>query len=358
MNYQVQVGDTPASISMALTGDPARAMELIVANPYKPRILWHGMPTFRELRQGEMLALPPYWGQVPRGAPGAPAAGWAALAGTPPAASASANGTVGRDASGTLGQTVNVPGNITAGQTTVITATGLADGSVTWASSLGATIDPNPSNSSGGSTAINYTASAAGTDTLTATDSAGTIATGQVTVVSAAPPPPPGGTNPALTNPAVVAAAAAMNQVTDFTSPAACGPVKGFQSAWNAAGGTPTLTVDGGYGTNTATANAAVAAANGGGNVLPPLSSGFPSCGAAPPPTPPMPVPMPPVPTPPSPPSSSSSALPWIIAGLVVVGGGGALLYAANRRKQQTATTTSRSRTTATRSYARDYARA
>lgn len=356
MNYPVQVGDTPASIAMALTGDPARAMELIAANPYKPRVVWNGMATFRELRAGEMLALPPYWGQVPRGAPVVPAAGYAPFARTKQTATVAGEpGTVGRPGDGTLGQAVNVPGSITAGQATVISGTGFADGDVNWTSSLGATIDPNPSTSANGSTAINYTAPAAGTDTLTATDSAGTSASAQVTVVSASPnPPSPGGGNPALTSAAVLAAAAAMNQVPDFTSPAACGPVKAFQSAWNAAGGTPTLTVDGGYGTETAAANAQVAAANGGGNVPAGLTTGFPSCGAAPPPTPPMPVPMPPspVPGPPSPPSSSSSALPWIVAGAVVLIGGGAIAYAASRRRAAERTTTTR-RTT-TRSYARE----
>ena len=101
-----------------------------------------------------------------------------------------------------------------------------------------------------------------------------------------------GGTNPALTNASVLAAMQAMLQVSDFTSSAACAPVKAFQSAWNSAGGTPTLTVDGGYGPNTASAAGQVAAANGGGNVPSALTSGYPNCGG---------TPTPPSPTPPSP---------------------------------------------------------
>lgn len=77
---------------------------------------------------------------------------------------------------------------------------------------------------------------------------------------------------------ALLAAAQTMNQVSDFTQTAACGPVQAFQTAWNTAGGTPALTVDGNYGADTSYADSAVAQASGGGNVPAALTSGFPNC--------------------------------------------------------------------------------
>jgi hypothetical protein len=131
-----------------------------------------------------------------------------------------------------------------------------------------------------------------------------------------------------------------MNAVSDFTQTAACAPVKAFQSAWNAAGGTPALTVDGGYGPQTGSANAAVAQANNLGNVQAGLTSGYPTCGGGtPPPPPPTTCPQGQtlvngqcVPTPaPSPSTSSSSLWPWILggAGLLAVGG---VIYAATKK--------------------------
>jgi hypothetical protein len=349
MNYRVQPGDTPGTIAQRFTGDATRAPELIAYNPFKRRVITQNGVTFYALRVGEMLNMPPTW-QVAWGncpwpsqwvwdystqawvcSGGKPSDLPFPVAGQPMTLKGMPYG-VGKLAM--LGQNVNVPGPITAGQSTVISATGLADGDINWTSSLGATIDPNPSTSSSGSTSINYTSSGAGTDTLTATDSNGTSASAQVAVVAVAPPPPPGTTNPALTDPSVVAAATAMNQVADFTSSAACGPVQTFQSAWNAAGGSPTLSVDGGYGPNTAAANAQVAAANGGGNVLAALTSGFPSCGVSPPspvPVPPMPVPVAPPVAPPS--TSSTNVWPWVIAGVVVAGGAVALAMASKKKR-------------------------
>jgi hypothetical protein len=117
----------------------------------------------------------------------------------------------------------------------------------------------------------------------------------------------------------VLAAMQAMLQVSDFTSSAACAPVKAFQSAWNSAGGTPTLTVDGGYGPNTASAAGQVAAANGGGNVPSALTSGYPNCGGTPtPPSPPAPI---------VPASSGLSTWAKVLIGVLIVGGIAGLGY-------------------------------
>ena len=89
---------------------------------------------------------------------------------------------------------------------------------------------------------------------------------------------------------AVLAAAGSLGGI-DFTTSAACGPVKAFQNAWNNAGGTPTLAVDGGYGTDTASANGATSQANGDSGAVPGgLSSGFPNCGGGVQPPPVTPV--------------------------------------------------------------------
>lgn len=120
----------------------------------------------------------------------------------------------------------------------------------------------------------------------------------------------------------LVAAAQTMNLLPDFSAQAACAPVKAFQAAWNAAGGTPQLSVDGGYGQDSANANAAVATIYGG-NVPGPASS-FPNCGGGNPPTPPNPNPQPPVP--------SGGMKTWVKVLLwLLVGGGvvglGVLIY-------------------------------
>jgi hypothetical protein len=93
-----------------------------------------------------------------------------------------------------------------------------------------------------------------------------------------------------LSDPAVVAAMATMLGVSDFTQAAACGPVKGFQLAYNNAGNVPALSVDGSYGAETAAAAALVAGSNGGGNVPAPLTSGWPNCGGGVQPPPVTPV--------------------------------------------------------------------
>jgi len=82
-----------------------------------------------------------------------------------------------------------------------------------------------------------------------------------------------------LSDPTLVAAMATMLGVSDFTSTAACGPVKAFQLAYNSAGNVPAISVDGGYGAETANAASLVAASNGGGNVPAGLTSGWPNCG-------------------------------------------------------------------------------
>lgn len=68
-------------------------------------------------------------------------------------------------------------------------------------------------------------------------------------------------------------------QGLDFTQPSACGPVKAAQQAWNA-WGSPQLTVDGGYGPDTANAWSEVDIMTGGSGQVPAgLTSGWPSCG-------------------------------------------------------------------------------
>lgn len=51
------VGETPMSIARALTGDPRRYGELVLANPHKPV----REETFASLVEGEYLFLPPSW---------------------------------------------------------------------------------------------------------------------------------------------------------------------------------------------------------------------------------------------------------------------------------------------------------
>lgn len=68
-------------------------------------------------------------------------------------------------------------------------------------------------------------------------------------------------------------------QGLDFTQPSSCGPVKAAQQAWNA-WGTPQLTVDGGYGPDTASAWSEVDIMTGGSGQVPAgLTSGWPNCG-------------------------------------------------------------------------------
>ena len=116
-----------------------------------------------------------------------------------------------------------------------------------------------------------------------------------------------------LSDPAVVAAMATMLGVSDFTQAAACGPVKGFQLAYNNAGNVPALSVDGSYGAETAAAAALVAGSNGGGNVPAPLTSGWPNCGGGV--QPPAPTPTPVVPA-----GGMPSWLKWLLI-LLVAGG-------------------------------------
>lgn len=80
---------------------------------------------------------------------------------------------------------------------------------------------------------------------------------------------------------AAASAFGALSNVSDFTQPAACAPVMAAQQAWNANGGTPQLTVDGGYGPDTANAWLEVSTVVNGvpGNVPAGLTSGYPNCG-------------------------------------------------------------------------------
>lgn len=196
--------------------------------------------------------------------------------------------------------TINTPGNLAAGQTVAITVTGLTadDGSqATWNSSLGSTFSPNPSNVSGGVASTNYTPGSGGSDLVSVSD--GTDADNTDTTVSvAAGGGGGGGTIPAwASNANVLSTYATLTQVADFTSTAACAPVKAFQAAVAAAGGPVTYSgaPDGGYGAETAAAAGQVAAylsSQGATQNAPgPISSGFPNCGGTP--APPQPNPQP-----------------------------------------------------------------
>jgi len=57
MQYKVQQNDTPKTIAWRFTRNPGRFVELILANPQKPRVL----NTFQALTVGEMLNLPASW---------------------------------------------------------------------------------------------------------------------------------------------------------------------------------------------------------------------------------------------------------------------------------------------------------
>ena len=220
--------------------------------------------------------------------------------------------------------TINTSSAAVVGTPQVVTATGATVGDAgTWNGQGADAFAPqSAAGVDAGDGTFSYTASwtpgQAGIDTISFSNGTDADNASLPVSVTAAVP-----SNPAwTTNPAVVSAAASMNAVSDFTSAAACGPVKAFQAAVTAAGG-PALTVDGGYGAQTAAANAQVAAANGGGNVQAALTSGFPSCGGAvtPPATPPNNT---------TPTTAGSSGMPtWLkwVLGLIVVGGVGALGY-------------------------------
>lgn len=63
--YQVQNGDSPARIAAKLTGNSARASQLIAANPSVPRVMtMNGQVTFRALRVGQTLNIPVSWSQT------------------------------------------------------------------------------------------------------------------------------------------------------------------------------------------------------------------------------------------------------------------------------------------------------
>ena len=188
--------------------------------------------------------------------------------------------------------TINVSGNQVAGQADDISATGLnaADGDqFTWNTSLGSSFSPNPSTVGGGTASTTYTPGGAGTDTVSGSDSDPTdnVSTDVSVAASGGGGGGGGGGSPAWTSNAnVIAAFNALSLVQDFTSTAACAPVKAFQSAVAGAGGpvTYTGTPDGGYGTGTAGAAGQVAAyltSQGGATINAPgaISSGFPNCG-------------------------------------------------------------------------------
>jgi hypothetical protein len=216
----------------------------------------------------------------------------------------------------------NVSGPIVVGQPVTLSVTNSNGQTVTWSSSLGSSFNPATSSvdSSGGATTT-YTPAAAGNDNLTATDDTGATATSMIPVTAGGGGGGGGGGGYSISagSAATIASTFAALVGIDFTSPSACGPVMAAQQAWNQAGGSPSLTVDGGYGPDTAQAWAAVAAMTGGGNVPAGLTGGFPNCGGGggggnnPPNPPPNPLPNP-----------QPSGMPkWLKWGLIVLVLGG-----------------------------------
>jgi hypothetical protein len=62
MHYVVQPGDSPAKIAIGFAGCPKCAIDLVHANPHKPRVVYpNGFTTFRELAANEVLNLPDKW---------------------------------------------------------------------------------------------------------------------------------------------------------------------------------------------------------------------------------------------------------------------------------------------------------
>ena len=58
--YRVQMNDTPAAIA-ARFGHANAVLQLIAANPQKATTMIDGLPTWRSLRVGELIALPSIW---------------------------------------------------------------------------------------------------------------------------------------------------------------------------------------------------------------------------------------------------------------------------------------------------------
>lgn len=61
MNYTVRRGDTPALIAQKLIGNPARAIELVAANPHKRKVRVGSTISFQFLDIGEQLRVPMNW---------------------------------------------------------------------------------------------------------------------------------------------------------------------------------------------------------------------------------------------------------------------------------------------------------
>lgn len=62
--YEVQAGDTPASIAAqdSMAGCPKCSLDLVKANEHKPTVVYpNGFKTFREMAVGERLVLPEKW---------------------------------------------------------------------------------------------------------------------------------------------------------------------------------------------------------------------------------------------------------------------------------------------------------
>ena len=67
MIYTVPPNDSPARIAHKLTGNPARASELVSVNAHKSRAMIAGQTTFQTLHIGEPLLVPtsPGWPLTP-----------------------------------------------------------------------------------------------------------------------------------------------------------------------------------------------------------------------------------------------------------------------------------------------------
>lgn len=318
-NYQVQPGDTPSSIAQMFTGNVSRASELIAYNPHKRRVITQNGSTFYTLRVGEMLALPPVW-TVAQWAP------WAA-GGTFPVGCSTCAKTPAFFP--TAGLSAVSPGS----QAPVTTPISAQHQLYPFPVGCSTCISPAPPASAFPAMGIKKRSTTARTQ----------ASFGGVPEMLAGLPYGSGqlGILGDLTDATLQTAAGNLFALfaSSGTDQQVHSEVSDFQSAYNAAGGTPAIQVDGQYGP--CTQQALQATVNVGPNQPPQQAptSAFPGvCSngtyVPPPGSPPPPPPGPPAPTPAAPAATttSSSAMPWVIAGLVVVGGAAALAYASRKR--------------------------
>lgn len=371
MLYTVQAGDSPARIAQRMTGQPARASELVSANPHKPRVTSQGQVTFGRLTVGEKLIVPAQWASFAGGAAAGLACGGCRTGynrlGVGDASSvtlelqtlsAQASAAPTPDADGSYHGAVSA--YQTAGQVAVTTG------------GLGPDIDSTYGIGATGS----YTQAAYGTNAMLAavpngaasSSSPATLANAQnaqsllqsmaasyqqaITAGQAAQTGGGGGgtTTPTTTtaslNAATVAAAQAIAQMGN---PCVMnGTVAAFQTAYNGNAGVTPLTVDDKYGAATAAAASAALQLNGGA-AAPAACSTFTGGGGGTTPSAPANPSAPSSPSAPSTPASpstpvvapttttaaTSTSSGALAAGVILVAGGAAAtVFALKRRKK------------------------